>query len=581
MSRCSVSALCVAESKSGVKDDNNGSKGSTGEAGAVPKAPLADMEPAPDTTMPAPQPAAAVMDCSTWPGLAGRGSVSVPPSPTIKPSPTPSTSSSVSSMPDGRLSPTKGDSRADRFRLEQRKLLSAIKSDPKLGIAGEEEEEEGERLEADTSADTASTSLLQDGGRAEGKTSSQSEGAQRSSKPAELDPGAVISGQQARGGTNVVAGVAIPDSKDGKRGVPQVQKSEASVGASEEKGETKGRRAERSDSGSKLQASADAALARSGIRLGTGSSPRTDASSLRSGALSAASKYSAISTSKTRPATTSVGQRRSNITGLNGGSSSSTPPTTTTTSPSRSVLSRYPPASATSSSASRRPMASHPLSSTALSRSSPGSLPGPPRRQASSSTGSPVRHSFESSLRTYSGSASTAPLASTASDNSLASAGSLARGRRVSGDKGALQGRVGSSTPATKASTTAGTRSAAGSSRLATASSGALSKTVSSTGSGAKTVASLPGTNSASRSPTSVSGAGVTAKLIPGATSVSGVGATTKGGGGAPGGIGAPGSATAPRKFHEKCQDQKSTEASGQPTSGAKDLSSDRTPRFV
>ena len=234
----------------------------------MPKAPLADMEPAPDTTMPAPQPAAAMMDCSTWPGLAGRGSVSVPPSPTIKPSPTPSSSSSVSSMPDGRLSPTKGDSRADRFRLEQRKLLSAIKSDPKLGIAGEEEEEEeGERLEADTSADAASASLLQDGGRAEGKTSSQSEGAQRSSKPAELYPGAVVSGQQARGGTDVVAGVAIPDSKDGKRGVPQVQKSEASVGASEEKGEAKGRRAERSDSGSKLQASADAALALSLIHI--------------------------------------------------------------------------------------------------------------------------------------------------------------------------------------------------------------------------------------------------------------------------------------------------------------------------
>ena len=576
MSRYSLSALCVAESKSGVKDDNNGSKGSTGEAGAVPKAPLADMEPAPDTTMPAPQPAAAMMDCSTWPGLAGRGSVSVPPSPTIKPSPTPSSSSSVSSMPDGRLSPTKGDSRADRFRLEQRKLLSAIKSDPKLGIAGEEEEEEeGERLEADTSADAASASLLQDGGRAEGKTSSQSEGAQRSSKPAELYPGAVVSGQQARGGTDVVAGVAIPDSKDGKRGVPQVQKSEASVGASEEKGEAKGRRAERSDSGSKLQASADAALARSGIRLGTGSSPRTDTPSLRSGALSAASKYSAVSTSKTRPAATSVGQRRSNITGLNGGSSSSSSTPPTTTSPSRSVLSRYPPASTTSSSASRRPVASHPPSSAASSRSSSGSLPGPPRRPASSSTGNPVRHSFESSLRTYSGSASTAPLASAASDNSLASAGSLVRGRRVSGDKGALQGRVGSSTPVTKANTTAGTRSAAGSSRLATASGGALSKTVSSTGSGAKTVASLPGTNGASRSPTSVSGAGVTAKLIPGATSVSGVGATTKGGGGAPGGVGAS------RRFQEKCQDQKSTEASGQPTSGAKDLSSDRTPRFV
>ena len=567
----------MAESKSGVKGDSS-SKAGTREAGAALKAPLADMEPAPDTTMPAPQPVAAVMDCSTWPGLAGRGSVSVPASPTIQPSSTPP--SSVSSMSDGRLSPTKGDSRADRFRLEQRKLLSAIKSDPKLGIAGEEEEEQPD---VENSADAASAGLSQDS-KTEGEHSSLGEGVQRLSKSgltAELDP----AGQQARSGADVVD-VAIQEGKDGKEDVPQAQKSGISVGASEDKGEAKGRKAERSDSGSKLQATTDAAPARSGIRLGAASSLKTDLSTHRSCVLSAASKYSAVSASKTRPTTTSTGQRRTNITGLNGSSSSSSSPTTTA--PSRSVLSRYPPASATSSSVSRRPIASHPPSSTALSRSSSGSLTGSPRRPASS-TGSPVRHSFESSLRTYSGSSVTAPLTSLASDTSLASASSAARGRRVSGDKSVSssrdstsvsQGRVGGSVFMTKPSSGVGNRAAAGSSRFTAVSGGASSKTASGTGAVAKTVSSLPGTNSASKSSTNISGLGVTTKLIPSASSASGVGAATKVSGGAPSGVGATGSAS-PRKLYEKCPDQKSTEASGQPPSGAKDLSSDRTPRFV
>ncbi|XP_025111393.1 rho GTPase-activating protein 45-like isoform X3 [Pomacea canaliculata] len=74
-----------------------------------------------------------VVDSSTWPGPASRISGSYPLSIAFKGHPSTASTTSLSSVSDGNTSPGR-DSRADRFKLEQRKLLSAIKSDPKLGI---------------------------------------------------------------------------------------------------------------------------------------------------------------------------------------------------------------------------------------------------------------------------------------------------------------------------------------------------------------------------------------------------------------------------------------------------------------
>lgn len=83
-----------------------------------------------------------VVDSATWPGPAGRamtcGTASSALSSQI------ATVASTISVSDGRVSPTKGDVRAERFKLEQRKLVSAIKSDPKVGIVAGD----GESLKA-------------------------------------------------------------------------------------------------------------------------------------------------------------------------------------------------------------------------------------------------------------------------------------------------------------------------------------------------------------------------------------------------------------------------------------------------
>ncbi|XP_076440442.1 uncharacterized protein LOC143279954 isoform X2 [Babylonia areolata] len=586
---------CMAESQSVVRTGAAGKAGggsSNLRTGYPPTAPLADMDPAPDTTLPSS--ITAVVDSSTWPGPVGRGSASLPASPTIKPLHT-SSSSAGSVMSDGRLSPTKSpDNRADRFKVEQRKLLSAIKSDPKLGIAvdqsptpsttsdprqstssregegapGNDGDLEGDRLE-DVKVESAPVFVT---GNEEVHPPSllQTVVAVESLPP----PAASVSvlDQRALGQSKTVSGESLSEvfvtEKKEDTGVVVLTQKTGSAAVTVEKTEAKSRKIERSSSGSKLLGNTDTAPGRSGIRLGMGgSSPRLDSSSSssapRASPMGVGVKYSA--TSKTRPSTVSIGQRRSNITGLSSPTTALPTARGTTSSPtgpssSRSALSRYPSSSTTppSSTSPRRPTTtSLPPSSTALSRSS---APGVGRRTMGYSS------SPDSSPR--------APSSSTSSDSSPASLGAGARARRTSGEKSPRESGALS-------------RGASGNGSVGKSSTGGrsgLSSARNTAGNGGKSLssASRSGTNGASKgcsamsaTSTAVVGTGkmgtslscvassLTTKTVTSITSDSGMATSSASG-----------------QFHEKGQDQKPADPSSF-SSGAKDLSSDRTPRFV
>ncbi|XP_070194646.1 rho GTPase-activating protein 45-like isoform X3 [Littorina saxatilis] len=519
---------CIAESKTVVKDGAESKAGvATGTTTDPQRAPLADMEPAPDTTIPAPQPPSATVDSSTWPARSGSAAgVTVPPSPIVNPLGTPSPTSSTSSFSDGRLSPTKGDNRADRFRLEQRKLLCAIKSDPKLGIAGEEGEV-GMSLEGEDAVDSVT-----------GEDNKGEASAGDSQKP-DLS---VVSGHLTPQLLRKVGAMAssVATGKEGTKDAALAESGAGSVNTSEkEKGEAQGNKAEVEDAGTKVPGSP----ARSGIRLGTrSSSPRTELSATRSGLHPTGGRYSALcSSSKTRsnPTTTTAAvQRRSNITGLNG-SNSPVPTTSSPSAPSRTVMSRYPPATSSptlsTSSPSRRPISSQAPTSTVLSRSSSGSSTGSSPRRPASTAASPLRHSFESSLR----SSSTAGPTDTSGVRTRRASGEkggvsgvgrsssgLSGGKNSAGSDGtvttkagAMGGGAGSSATSTSRTSAVG-RTASTGARNSTGSITGISKSASSAGTTTKTAPVLSGSNTSS--------AGATTKTAPVGTNPSSAGTTTK-----------------------------------------------------
>ncbi|KAK7468187.1 hypothetical protein BaRGS_00036600 [Batillaria attramentaria] len=508
-------------------------------APSTPKHTLAETAPAPDATLQALQPVATLIDSSTWPGPASRSAVSIPASPTIVPR---SSSSGSTGSADGRMSPSKGDPRSDRFKLEQRKLLSAIKSDPKVGIAVGGDVVPGVVLEAGETK-----SAEQEDGKV-GKVSQPDKAADLPS-PVEKSDQDVSEKKAEKLAASGTGGSAAESS-----GKPLETRTSL-----KEKAESKAKRPERSDVGTKSPGTAESPVR--GVKLGTGTA-----------------RPASGPVTTTRPSSTTAGrvrtsaaagiQRRSNITGLGGGSGAGSA-TSLNTGP-RSVLTRYPPATsaptACSAAAARRSIGSQPNVAAAQQRL----LAGSPQKQ--SSTSSPVRHSFESSLRSYGNSS---PLST--SEAATALAGNAARTRRISGERSHGSVRDMTAGAQTKTGLTSSpTSSSARTFPGAKATTSGITKTsgVGVVARGAATAStggsSVTATNTTSSGVTRVSSTSGTTASKPTTSSTGATSSTV------------PATAAAGRKFHEKCYDSKSPESDSQPQQGAtRDLSQDRTPRFV
>ncbi|XP_025110176.1 uncharacterized serine-rich protein C215.13-like [Pomacea canaliculata] len=131
------------------------------------------------------------------------------------------------------------------------------------------------------------------------------------------------------------------------------------------------------------------------------------------------SKPATASSTKIRTATTSAGQRRANILGLSSTTSAGGVAGSSGVSSGRPVLTRYSSStnSGVSASSPRRPSGSQATGSTSLSRSSSGPSSSSGHKHSgtvsTSINTSSMRHSFESSLRSYSASSSSSTSSAT------------------------------------------------------------------------------------------------------------------------------------------------------------------------